>query len=610
LRNPYGYTTYPNQRVIKNGLINDFKTSNTKLTFVIDKGYWNFTLNSFLQIKLEADITPDINSFILNNADYLKRNYDLQIPVDEQAKHYGSMSAVGVKIKISAKETLTLIFSRIWYAKTICYAACNPDRSYIWVEALTSKYRKTFYNISSKTGKMIKLPSILNITQPEIDECCLGPEDPRIVLDENNQLFFTFNMIDEDRRRKIWLYDIFTDYQVPFSIQNNQFSEVEKNWTPFVKNNKLYFIYSYKPLKILQCPTKKGVCEFISSIENSDQIGSLRGGTQLVKFRDSDYFVGIARTTISCHKCQRFYRPHLVVLSTTSGKFHLTYVSEPLMLDDIPMFASYFMSQNRNSQDFCDNIIRIMTPGSIIDWKWPDDKLTFTISINDKRSFIVSVIGIGKVVQNIIFAIETEYSQVFFSNNLDMNIVSYSEAMALNYCESASKTKKLIFEKNKANEQYSKEKVIKNVIDSPTYPTFRVASNTDNETLSSWITSDFVNFGLIGRYLIEYESAHDNQPPGTHLMIDAGGNHGTYGLYSAALNQSVLVFEVLPDYWTLIKESIRINSKLSGRITLYPFGVSDEYRVWKIIPEDGLTRLDFITSETLDTRYTIPETIK
>jgi len=122
-----------------------------------------------------------------------------------------------------------------------------------------------FYNISSKNGKIIKFPGILNITELEVNECCLGPEDPYIVLDENNQLFFTFNMIDIDKRRKIWFYDIFTDYQALFSIENKQFSVIEKNRSPFVKDNNLYLIYSYKSLKVLQCSTETNACEFISS---------------------------------------------------------------------------------------------------------------------------------------------------------------------------------------------------------------------------------------------------------------------------------------------------------------------------------------------------------
>ena len=190
------YISYSNQRIIKNDLINNINTSNTKLTFVIDKGYWNFNLSSFLQMKLEADISPDINTFIRNNADYLKNVYNLEIPVDEQSKHSGSMSSAGVKIKISNNETITLIFSRIWFSKATCHGTCNPDRSFIYVEALTSDYRKTSYNITSKNGKMIKFPGILNITEYEVNVCCLGPEDPRMVLDENNQVVFTFNMMD------------------------------------------------------------------------------------------------------------------------------------------------------------------------------------------------------------------------------------------------------------------------------------------------------------------------------------------------------------------------------------------------------------------------------
>jgi hypothetical protein len=235
---------------------------------VTDKGYWNFSFNSFLQFKLEADVSPDINLFIQNNAESLKELHDSKISITEQVKYYGSMSAVGMNVKISTDEILTLIFSRIWYSKRICHGACNPDRSYIYIEAFTSNYRKTTYNLNSKNGKLLKVPSILNITTPELGECCLGPEDPRIVLDENNQLFLTFNMIDIDKKRKIWLYNLLTSYQAPFSIQNHSLVPVEKNWSPFIKDNKLYFIYSYNPFKILQCLTKQGSCEFISDTQS------------------------------------------------------------------------------------------------------------------------------------------------------------------------------------------------------------------------------------------------------------------------------------------------------------------------------------------------------
>jgi hypothetical protein len=442
LRRHYEWISYPVLWTMNDDLINSSKTVNAQRIFLTDKGHWNIPLNSFLHMKLEAEVTPDINYFVRNNAEYLREVLGLQLPKYEQAKYWGSMSSVGFKMHISANKTLLLIFSRVWFSKNICHHACNPDKSYLYVEALTSSYHRTYYNLSSKNKKNIRIPSILEVTQPEINACCLGPEDSRIVLNDNNDLLFTFNMLDQDKRRKIWLYNLFTGYQTPLSIGNRPPLDMEKNWTPFVKNNKLHFVYSYKPLQILQCPTENGECEFISEVHTGQDIGSLRGGTQLVKFRDTDYFVGIARTTVSCSKCTRFYRPHIVVLSTISERFHLVYVSEPLMLDNIPLFASFSMSQKKNLPDFCYGIIRIMTPGSIINWEWANDKIFFTISVNDKRSFIVSIIGIGKLIERIISAVDNEYSQVVFDNSIGIKMVSYSESTALDYCKSVSETNK------------------------------------------------------------------------------------------------------------------------------------------------------------------------
>ncbi|CAF4206723.1 unnamed protein product [Rotaria magnacalcarata] len=149
-------------------------------------------------------------------------------------------------------------------------------------------------------------------------------------------------------------------------------------------------------------------------------------------------------------------------------------------------------------------------------------------------------------------------------------------------------------ESSLVDEQNNEKALIKTVINSPTYPTFRVATNAEGTVLNSRIESDYVNFGVIGRYLKEYESASGIPAKGTNIMIDAGGNHGTYGLYAASLNQSVHIFEVLADYVHVIQESIRINVDIGKLISLHPFGVSDVRGVWKVFPEGGLTRLEFL----------------
>jgi len=529
-------------------------------------------LNSLIKIKIEADISPDLQLFTKNNP--------------EQINHYGAMSVAAVNIQIGKNEPLIFVFTRVWYSKIACLSACNLDRSYLYAEVLTNDYQPTTYNMSLANGEILRFPSILNISTVEVNGCCLGPEDPRIIVNENNQILISFTMIDADKKRKIWFYDIFNHRQIPATISNHSIRYIEKNWSPFIKDNKLYFIYSYKPLKILQCSTEQGSCHFILKNQNTNEISGLRGGTQLVRFRNSNYYVGIARTTIFCQKCQRFYRPHLFILSTIDEQFRIVYVSEPLFLDNIPTFAFEFMIEKRSNKDFCDHIIRIMTPGSIVSWKLPEDKLMFALSINDIKSYLVTLTGVRKVVESVISKIQ--------KSNMVINetIVSRSESLAIQYCETISETNKWISDKIQMIKQYPKEKIIKSNLTSPTYPQFQLASNTQSNILSSWITADAVNFGLLGRYLLEDRTAH--------LMIDAGGNHGTYGFYAASLNYSVCIFEILLDYWIVIQESIRLNPQFSDRVTLYPFGVGNQYQEWTILPGAGLTRLDSVQSQLVN----------
>jgi hypothetical protein len=94
--------------------------------------------------------------------------------------------------------------------------------------------------------------------------------------------------------------------------------------------------------------------------------------------------------------------------------------------------------------------------------------------------------------------------------------------------------------------------------------------------MKQWIAYDSVNYGLIGRYLTDYNSQQVN-----NLMIDAGGNHGMYSLYGAMLNQTVHVFE----------ESLRINVNIEKMIILHKCGISDQYNAWSVLPDDGTTRL-------------------
>ena len=58
-------------------------------------------------------------------------------------------------------------------------------------------------------------------------------------------------------------------------------------------------------------------------------------------------------------------------------------------------------------------------------------------------------------------------------------------------------------------------------------------------------------------------------------------------------NQTVHVFEILPKYWIVIEESIRMNKQIGERIHVHKCGISDRFGQWNILPDDGTTRLTF-----------------
>ncbi|CAF4441211.1 unnamed protein product, partial [Rotaria socialis] len=205
-------------------------------------------------------------------------------------------------------------------------------------------------------------------------------------------------------------------------------------------------------------------CKIMSGTQIVNNFNGLADGTQFIRYRNSDYFVGLAYTKVSCNEYDYFYRPHVILLSTILEQCHLVYVSEPILLDDIPTLDSFSRLHDKNTSNFCYGTIP-------------------------------------------------------------------NETTAFDYYAA---------------------------------------------TLRSYIQNDEANFGIIDRYLIDYESDSRHSGQDTSMMIDAGGYHGIYALYGAALNQSVHIFEVLPKYWIVIEESLRKNVHFQKMIYLHKFGVSDE----------------------------------
>ena len=544
---------------------------NDNLIFLNEKFHWNFNFHSWIDIQIESDISNNIEDFIENNKNHF-RNFE------EKIDRWKCFVSFGMKIRSSFNENLLIIISELWFTKDPCQIGCQSEKSYLYLEALDANFRRISFNWSMKN---IQIPSILRITQPNQSECCSERFYPRLINTDHHPTMFLFNTIDFNKQRQMQIYEISTADQTPILFEQN----LQKILIPLIENNKIYLIYSWKPLKIFEY-------QFNSmKIEMNENWKRFEEGTQFIQYSHRNYFIGLSSIEISSNDCQRISRPHLIILSKIFNEFRLIYISEMLSFDDFPVLRSYSTIEQINSTDFCYGLIRQIIPGSIIQSDWAKDQILLTLSMNHKKTFLIKINGIGRIVQSLSNVVEKNYMKIFSNETIGIEMISYREKKNLEYFKDLIDRKKVEYEKELIEKEEIKSKVIKDVLQSPTYPTFQIVSNTIRQNLKDWIDYDFIHYGLIGRYLTDYNLINRNSGQVQSLMIDAGGNHGMYSLYSLMFNQTVFVFEILPKYWIVIQESIRINPNIKNRIILHKYGVSDQYYRWNVLPDDGTTRL-------------------
>ena len=197
-------------------------------------------------------------------------------------------------------------------------------------------------------------------------------EDPRIfVLNEEVYVIFICLSPYENQHRCIGITK-FNEWKPVFlQIENMNKNQIEKNWAPFVKDNKLYFVYNYDPLIVLYYDLNpEGKCQVIFKQDNcSLPINTsntyLRGGSNLIHYKDGYYIGGChSRIYTDCFK----HYTHIVLLDTQNWK--VVYVSKPVMyLCEIKEHLnSWHLSPGSTKQiDVLHNIIIDKTPNIIQD---------------------------------------------------------------------------------------------------------------------------------------------------------------------------------------------------------------------------------------------------
>ena len=126
-----------------------------------------------------------------------------------------------------------------------------------------------------------------------------GLEDPRI-FKFNNNIFALMNGITKSTsRREMYLYNINKDNLVKLYTTNFNLDSIleQKNWTPYVYKDELYFIYSFSELCVLKLiDIERGECKVVKGnpLNYNDSKG-IYGSTSFVPW-NFPYYIGFAHT--------------------------------------------------------------------------------------------------------------------------------------------------------------------------------------------------------------------------------------------------------------------------------------------------------------------------
>lgn len=179
----------------------------------------------------------------------------------------------------------------------------------------------------------------------------------------------------------------------------------DKHWSAFVQSGgRLHFAYNLDPLRILRCLPANGTCSFVhfegpADYRFGDSSDVLRGGTPLVRYLDSPYFVTVVHVTLfkncpsdaNCH-WKRYYTANLLVLRT-QPMYKVVYCSEPLQfhrgfLRDVPIVRSRYIKDPF-----------VFPVGLILE---NADTLAIGGHVNDYSSYVFRLRGLKQIMDHVI----------------------------------------------------------------------------------------------------------------------------------------------------------------------------------------------------------------
>lgn len=173
--------------------------------------------------------------------------------------------------------------------------------------------------------------------------CAESYEDPRVLL-FNNYLLLVVN--DPQQKDCICQMTILCvdvkdlDFEIvsivvpqkTLVLRYGNTRRIEKNWMPFVYQNRLCFVYSINPHSILRCCLITGQCTHWVSTHNSHIPSYLRGGTQAVLTPDKRHYLTFAHARHMMNGIQMVYTT-VGYLFEAKHPFHIVAMTDEFFID-------------------------------------------------------------------------------------------------------------------------------------------------------------------------------------------------------------------------------------------------------------------------------------
>jgi len=216
-----------------------------------------------------------------------------------------------------------LIFSMF---KSICYDDDDKE-NYYYAERININHRNGFKLGRKNTDEFRMAGFETNV------------DDPRLVC-YRNKIYIIFNApsVFPYTERCMGISE-FGNWSPKFlRIRDIPPNFVEKNWTPFVKDDQLLFLYNHDPLIVIKydVSNEEGICDIIYIQDNiklpinTNDNNYLRGGSNMIQYHCNNcvkYYITASHDRIF-YKDRYNHFTRFVLLDT--NKWKIVYVSKPI----------------------------------------------------------------------------------------------------------------------------------------------------------------------------------------------------------------------------------------------------------------------------------------